>query len=149
MVGRRADAPQISGRQHRLDEVGRVHDAARRGAGADDGVDLVDEQNRALFLVELGENRLQPFLEVPPVLRAREQRAEVERVDIGVRQHLGHVSVDDHLRDPLDDRGLADPRFAHEQRIVLAAATENLDRALDLVPAPDEGDRSFRAAPAG
>ena len=47
LVGRRADAAQLAVREHRLDQVRRVHDAARGGARADDRVDLVDEQDRA------------------------------------------------------------------------------------------------------
>ena len=40
--GRRADAVQLAARQHRLEQVARVH-AALRLARADDGVQLVDE----------------------------------------------------------------------------------------------------------
>ena len=46
-VGRRADAAQLAVREQRLDQVRRIHDAARRRAGADDGMNLVDEQDRA------------------------------------------------------------------------------------------------------
>ena len=47
LVGGRADAAQRAGRQRRLEQIGRVHRAAGGGAGADHGVDLVDEQDRA------------------------------------------------------------------------------------------------------
>src|SRR3546814_20152219 len=40
----RADAAQVARRQRRLDHVAGVHRAARRRAGADDGVELVEEQ---------------------------------------------------------------------------------------------------------
>ena len=40
-------------RQQRLDQVRRVHHAARGRAGADHRVDLVDEQDRARLLLEL------------------------------------------------------------------------------------------------
>ena len=43
---RRADDPELAGREHRLDQRRQVHRAARRGAGADRRVDLVDEQDR-------------------------------------------------------------------------------------------------------
>ena len=49
----RADALQLAAREHRLEHVGRVHRALRR-ARADDGVQLVDEQNDlALGLLDL------------------------------------------------------------------------------------------------
>ena len=47
LVGGRADAAELAVGEHRLDQVGGVHDAAGGGAGADHGVDLVDEQDRA------------------------------------------------------------------------------------------------------
>ena len=120
MVGRRSDAPQIAGCKHWLDEVGRIHDAAGRGAGADDGMDFVDEENCAFLFVQLREYRLQPFFEVAAILGTGEQRTEIECVDVGAREHLGYVAVDDHLGEALRDRGLADAGFTHEQRVVLS-----------------------------
>ena len=125
--------------EHRLDEVGGIHDPPRCGPGADDGVDLVDEQDRLRFLAELGEQPFQAFFEIAPVLRAGEEGAEVEGVEGGVRHDLRDISLDDHLGKPLCDGGLADPRIAHEQRVVLAPATQDLDRALDLGATADEG----------
>src|SRR5213082_2195837 len=46
-----------------------------------------------------------------------------------VFEALRHVAVDNALREPLDDRGLADPRLADQHRVVLGAAREHLDRA--------------------
>ncbi len=61
----------------------RIHRAARRGTGADDGVDLVDEQDRARLLLELADHRLQALLEIAAVLGASDQRAKIERPDRG------------------------------------------------------------------
>ena len=63
----------------------------RGGAGADQGVDLVDEQDGVGLVLELLEHALQALLEVAAVLGAGEQRAHVERVDGGVGQHVGHA----------------------------------------------------------
>ncbi len=49
-----------------------------------------------------------------------------------------HVAGDDALRQPLDDRRLPRPRLADEDRVVLGAAREHLDRAADLVDAADD-----------
>jgi hypothetical protein len=46
--------------------------------------------------------------------------------------------VDDAPRQPLGDRGLADPGLADEQRVVLAPTAEDLDGALDLHLAADQ-----------
>ena len=49
-----------------------------------------------------------------------------------------HPSLDDALRQPLDDGGLADPRLAEQDRVVLGAPGEDLDDALDLALAADQ-----------
>src|SRR5262249_16840715 len=80
-----------------------------------------------------------PLLELAAILRAREERADVECPDALALQALGHVSGDDALRQPLDDRGLADTGLADEHRVVLRAAREHLDDAPDLLVTPDNG----------
>jgi hypothetical protein len=47
--------------------------------------------------------------------------------------------VDDLLGQALGDGGLAHAGLAHEQRVVLAPPAEDLDGALDLGGAPDQG----------
>src|SRR5262245_45660934 len=53
VVRRRADALQRAGGKRGLQQVRRVERAARRRAGADDRMDLVDEQDRLRALGEL------------------------------------------------------------------------------------------------
>ncbi len=78
---RRADRAQLAAREHRLEHVRRV-DGALGGAGADDRVQLVDEEDDlARRVLDLREHGLEPLLELAAVLRAGEQRAEVERPD--------------------------------------------------------------------
>ena len=134
---RRADRAQLAAGQHRLQQVGGV-DRAFGGAGADDRVQLVEEEDDlALGLLDLGEHRFQPLLELAAVFGAGQQRADVERDHAAVAQALGHVAVDDPLRQALDDRGLADPGVADQHRVVLGAAGEDLDHAADLLVAAD------------
>ena len=72
---RRADAAQIAARQRRLEHVGRV-DRALRAAGADQRVQLVDEQDDAAGRrLDLLEHGLEAVLELAAVLAARDQRA--------------------------------------------------------------------------
>ena len=63
---------------------------------------------------------------------------------VAAAQHFGHFVVDDLARQAFGDGGLADAGIAHEQRIVLLAAAENLDGALDFGGAADQ-----RIDPAG
>ena len=53
-------------------------------------------------------------------------------------QAFRHVAVDDAQRETLDDRGLADARLADEDRIVLGAPRQHLDRAADFLVAADD-----------
>jgi hypothetical protein len=52
-------------------------------------VDLVDEQDRVGWLLELLDDLLQPLLEVAAIAGAGEQRAHVEREDHRFLQHVG------------------------------------------------------------
>ena len=109
------------------------------GARADERVQLVDEQDHAaLGGRDLLEHGLQALLELAAVLRAGDQRAEIERAAALVAQRLGHVAARDALGDALDDGGLADAGLADEHRVVLGAAAEDLDRAADLLVAADD-----------
>jgi hypothetical protein len=107
-------------------------------AGADQRVDLVDEENGVGLVLQLLEHALQALLEVAAVLGAGQQRAHVERVDGGVGQHLGHVLLGDAPGQAFGDGGLAHAGFAHQQRVVLAPAAQHLDDTLDLVLAADQ-----------
>ena len=107
---RRADRMQLAARQHRLQHVGRVDRAFGR-AGADDGVQLVDEEDDlALRVDDLLQHRLQPLLELAAILRAGDERAHVEGDDLLVLQAFRHVAAHDALGEALDDGGLADAR---------------------------------------
>ncbi len=133
----RADAVQLAARERRLEHVAGV-DRAFGLAGADHGVQLVDEDDgAALVCGDLLEHGLQPLLELAAVLGAGEQRRHVERQHALVLQRLGHFAVDDALREAFDDRGLAHAGLADQHRVVLGAPLQDLDRAADLVVAAD------------
>ena len=132
----RADHVQLAAGEQGLEHVAGVH-RPLGGAGADDGVQLVDEQQDvALGALHLVEHGLQPLLELAAVLRAGDERAHVQGEDGLVPQALGHVAVGDPLGQALDDRGLADPGLADQDRVVLALARQDLDGPADLrIPA--------------
>ncbi len=108
-------------------------------AGADDGVQLVDERDdlagRVLDVVEHG---LEAFLEFAAVLRPGDHRTEVQRDDGLVAQALRHVACHDALGQALDDRGLADAGLTDQHRVVLGATAQHLHDATNLVVAPDD-----------
>ena len=85
---RRADRLQLAARQRRLQDRGRV-DRALGGAGADQVVELVDEEDDVAALGDLLHHLLQALLELAAVLGAGDQRGQVERVDLLVLEELG------------------------------------------------------------
>ena len=137
LVGGRAHATDGARGQRRLQQIGGIHRAAGGGAGADHGVDFVDEQDGVGMRLEFLEHLLQPLLEIAAIAGAGEQRAHVEREHRRRRQYLRNLAVDDALGQAFGDRGLADAGFADEQRVVLLPAAQHLDGAVDLGISPD------------
>src|ERR1019366_1704147 len=82
--GRCADALHRSRAERGLEQVARVESAARSRAGADQRVDLVDEEDRVRLVLQMLENALEALLEIAPIFGAGEQGAHVERIDDGV-----------------------------------------------------------------
>ena len=133
-----ADALQLAAGERRLEDVGGV-DGAFGGAGADEHVHLIDEEDAVAGALDLFDDLLEALLELAAVLGAGDERADVEREQALVEQRLGHFAADDALGERLDDGGLADAGLADEDRVVLGAAREDLDDALDLLLAADDG----------
>ena len=134
----RAHAMQLAARERGLEHVAGVHGAFGL-AGADHGVQLVDEQDDLAFLLgEIVEHALEALFEFAAELGARDQRAHVEREDAFALQAFGHFAVDDALGEAFDNGGLAHARLADEHRVVLRAAREHLHRAADFVVAADD-----------
>ena len=141
----RADGVQLAAREHRLEQVGGVH-RALGGAGADDRVELVDEQDDlAVAVLDLLQDGLEALLELATELGARDQRPEVERHDALALETFRHVAADDPLGEALGDGGLADARLADEHGVVLGAPAEDLDDAPDLLVTADDRIELARA----
>ena len=139
LVERRgADGVQLAAGEHRLQHLRRVH-RSFGGAGADDGMELVDEEDDLAFgFGDLLQDGLEALLELAAVFRAGHQRPHVERKDLLVLQPFGDVTADDSLRETFDDGRLADAGLADEHRIVLGAARQHLNDSTDFFIAPDD-----------
>src|SRR5439155_13356133 len=112
---------------------------ALRRPGADDRVELVDEQNQLTFgVLDLAQDSLHSLLELPAVLRPGEHRADVQRPYALALQAFRHVAGDDSLGEPFDDRGLADAGIADQDRVVLRPPREHLDHSPNLFVAADD-----------
>ncbi len=72
----RADRLDLASCERRLEDRSRI-DRALGGTGADEVVELVDEENDVAALHDLLHDLLQALLELPAVLRAGDERGEV------------------------------------------------------------------------
>ena len=145
----RADAVQFAARERRLEHVAGVH-RAFRFAGANHGVQLIDEQDHlALALGQVIQHTLQALLELAAKLGAGDQRAHVQRQQALSAQPFRHFVVDDALGQPFGDRGLAHTRLADQHRIVLGPALQDLDRATDFLIAADHRVKFSGLGPRG
>jgi len=128
---------QLAPRQHGLQQVPRVHRALRL-AGADDVVQLVDEQeDLPLALFDFRQHGLQAFLKLAPELRARDERPHVQGKDGAVLQAVRHVAARDALGEAFRDGGLPHAGLANEHRVVLGFPAQDPDDVPDLRVAPD------------
>ena len=134
-----ADTMQFAARQRRLEQIGSVHRTVRL-ASAHQRMHLVDEKDdAAVGGCDLLQHRLQPLFEFAAIFSARDHRAEIEREQALVLKALGHITIDDAQRETFDDRGLADPRLADQDRVVLGPARQHLNGAADFLVAADYG----------
>ena len=133
-----ADGAQLSASQRGLQHVGGV-DGAFGGSGADQRVQLVDEQNDlSLRVFDFLEDGLEAVFELAAIFCSGQHRTEIERDHALVLQSFGHVAGDDSLREAFDDGGFADAGLADEHGIIFRAARENLDDAADFFVASDD-----------
>ena len=132
-----ADGLQLAPGQHRLQDGGGVDGALGR-AGADQRVDLVDEQHDVAARADLLEHLLQALLEVTAVAAAGHQGAEVEGVELLAGQGLGDLVGHDALRQSLDDGRLAHAGLADQHGVVLGPPGEDLHDPLDLLLTADD-----------
>ena len=134
---RRADAVQLTARQHWLEQVACVH-GALGFARAHNGVQLIDEQdNPALALLDLVQHRLEAFLKFAAEFRAGNQRAHIQGEDFAVFEVVRHVPAHNTQCQAFRNSGFADAGFADQHRIVLRLAGQNTDDVSNLVVAAD------------
>ncbi len=129
---------QLAAGEGWLEHVPSVH-CSFGGAGADDCVQLVYEQDDVAFMgTHLVDHGFQPLFELTTVLGPRDEPGQVQHDDPLAGQGRRHVAVDDPLRDAFDDGRLAHAWIADQHWIVLGAAREHLQRLVDLVVAAND-----------
>ena len=129
-----ADDLNFASGQGRLEDVARVHRAlalTRRG----DGMNFINKEDDVARGLDLTEQALDPLFELAPELGAGHEAGQIEQENFLVLQAHGDVALGDPLRDALSDGRLADARLADEAGVVLLAAAQNLNRAVNFAVA--------------
>src|SRR5215468_1900800 len=132
------DGLDFAARESRLEHVGGV-DGAFRGAGPDQGVELVEEEHHVLRLPDLLHDRLEPLLELAAILGAGHEGAEVELEEPLLGEDVGDLVPHDALGQSLHDGRLPHPGLTDQDGVVLRPPGEDLDHPLDFRLAPDDG----------
>ena len=86
--------------------------AALGVAGADEVVDLVDEEDDVALLFDFVEQALDAAFKLAAELRAGDERRQIEQVDFLFLQARGHLALSDAQRQALGDGRLADAGLA-------------------------------------
>src|ERR1700687_385260 len=133
-----ADALDFAARQSGLQNVGSV-ERAFRGSGSDQRVQLVDENDGILRLHQLFHDGLEALFELAAVLGAGDDERKVQGEDALVGEERWDFAISDALGQPLDDGSFADAGLADQNWIVLGAAAEDLDDAVNFAFAADQG----------
>ena len=127
---------QLSTAESRLEDIRGIHGSLGR-ACPHDGVQLINEQDDILGLLDFVHHGLDPLLELASVLGARHHQREIQSDHPLGSQQLGHIALSDFLGQPLHDGCFTHTGLTQQHRVVLGAATEDLDDPLDLIAAAD------------
>jgi len=99
---------------------------------------LVNEKDDVSGAANLVHHGFDALFKLPAVFGAGDHQRQVQRNKAPVAEQFGHVARRNLLRQALDDGGLANARLTQEHRVILRAAAEDLNHALDFaLPADD------------
>ena len=124
--------------QHRLQEVACIH-CAIRFPGTHNGMQLIDEQNdTALALLHLVQNRFQTLFEFATVLCAGDQSAQIQREDLPVFQVGRDIATHNSQCQTLCNGSFTDTRLTDQNRIVLGLSGEDSNDISYLIISADD-----------
>ncbi len=133
------DAAEFAASELGFEEIAGVH-GTFGFAGPDDGMEFVDEEDDlALAGSDFLEEGFEAFFEFAAEFGAGHHAAEVHADEALVFEGIGDVAGDDPPCQAFGDGGFADAWFTDEDRVVFAAAAEDLHDAADFVVAADDG----------
>jgi len=134
----RANQVQFTAGKHGFENVSSVH-RAFRGARANDGMQLINEEDDIAFSIgHLFQGSFQTLLKFAAVFRAGNQRRHVQLHDSFLFQTLRHITLDNALGQAFHNGGLAHAGVSDEGGVVFGSAGKNFHRAPDFLIAPDD-----------
>ena len=132
----------FSTRQRWLQD-GRGVDGALCGAGANDGVNLVNEEDVILGFLQLSNNLLHAVLKLTAILRSCYQTCQVKCPDLLSAQDVRDVAGCNELSQALNNGGLTNAGIAQDKWVVLLAAGKNLHDTLNLAVTTNDRVKLF------
>ena len=136
------DDLDFSTRQRRLQD-GRGVDGALCGAGANDSVNLVNEEDVILGFLQLSNNLLHAVLKLTAILGSCYQTCQVKRPNLLSAQDVRDVAGCNELSQALNNGSLTNARISQDKWVVLLAAGKNLHDTLNLAVTTDDRVKLF------
>ena len=101
-------------------------------------MNFIDEQDDVAGGLDLADKALDALLKLAAELGACHKGGHIQQVDLLVLQPRGDLALGDALGNALGDGGLADAGLTDQAGVVLLAAAQDLDGAVDLAVAADD-----------
>ena len=137
-----ADDLDFSTRQRRLKD-GRSIDGTLCGASANDGVNLVDEEDVILGFLQLSNNLLHAVLKLTAILGTSYQTCQVKRPNLLSTQDVRDVAGCNELSQALNNGGLTNAGISQDKWVVFLAARKNLHDTLNLAVTANDRVKLF------
>ena len=138
LVGGRPHAAKRAFLQGRLQQVRGIHRPAGGRAGADHGMDFVNEEDGVVILLDRLDDTLEAFFKIAAIAGTCEKLAHIKGVDDRTGKNVRHFAIMDAKGEALGNRCLANARITDIERVVLGPAAQHLNGAVDLAVAADQ-----------
>ena len=138
MIGCRTHASKLTGNQQWFEDVRSIHGAARCGAGTDNRMNFIDEEDGIFIFLQFIDHRFEPLFKITAVFCAGQQRTHIKGVDCAILQQLRNFIVHNSLGQTFCNRGFSNSCIADQKRVVLATTTQYLHGSLDLLDSTNQ-----------
>ena len=133
-----ADDLDFSTRQRWLKD-GRSINRTFCGAGTNDGMNLVDEEDVILGFLQFSNNLLHAVLKFAAILRASYQACQVKRPNLLSAQNVRNIAGSNELSQALNNGCLTNARVSQDKWVVLLTTRKNLHDTLNLAVTANDG----------